>query len=109
MPDSGLVVSDTSPLLNLALIDRLDLLESQFPGIAIPEQVWSELTAGDDGLDVVRELRENGFLTVVEVAQSDLFVEIFHELDLGSSFKSAGGTLPSLANCSQREMGPGGL
>lgn len=30
MPDSRLVASDTSPLLNPALIDRLDLLESQF-------------------------------------------------------------------------------
>ena len=45
MPDSDLVVSDTSPLLNLALIGRLDLLESQFSGVTIPEQVWAELTA----------------------------------------------------------------
>jgi predicted nucleic acid-binding protein len=85
MPDSDLVVSDTSPLLNLALIDRLDLLESQFSGIAIPDQVWGELTEGEDGLDVLRELRENGFLTTVEVERSDLFVEIFHELDLGET------------------------
>ena len=33
MPDSELIVSDTSPLLNLALIDRLDLLETQFSAI----------------------------------------------------------------------------
>jgi predicted nucleic acid-binding protein len=85
MPGSDLVVSDTSPLLNLALIDRLDLLESQFSGITIPTQVWGELTEGEDGLDVLRELRENGFLTTVEVERSDLFVEIFHELDLGET------------------------
>lgn len=85
MPDSDLVVSDTSPLLNLALIDRLDLLDSQFSGIKIPNQVWDEFTEGEDGLDVLRELRENGFLTTVEVEQSDLFVEIFHELDLGET------------------------
>ncbi len=36
MPDSGLVVSDTSPLLNLALIERLDLLESQFSEVTAP-------------------------------------------------------------------------
>jgi len=85
MPDRDLVVSDTSPLLNLALIDRLDLLESQFSGITIPHQVWGELTEGEDGLESLRELRENGFLTTVEVEQSDLFVEIFHELDLGET------------------------
>ena len=48
MPSSGLVVSDTSPLLNLALIERLDLLESQFSSITVPEQVREELA--DDSL-----------------------------------------------------------
>ena len=85
MSSSGLVVADTSPLLNLALISRLDLLESQFSEVTIPRQVWEELEAGNDGLDALRDLRENGFLTVVEVERSDLFVEIFHELDLGET------------------------
>ena len=49
MPNRDLVVSDTSPLLNLSLIGRLDLLESQFSGLTIPEQVWSELTDGESG------------------------------------------------------------
>ncbi|MCG1003659.1 MULTISPECIES: hypothetical protein [Halobacterium] len=49
MPNSKLVVSDTSPLLNLALIERLDLLQSQFSETTIPRQVWSELT--DGGMD----------------------------------------------------------
>ncbi|GAA0287489.1 hypothetical protein GCM10009000_123350 [Halobacterium noricense] len=48
MPNNGLVVSDTSPLLNLALIDRLDLLQSQFSETTIPRQVWSELTDGEE-------------------------------------------------------------
>jgi predicted nucleic acid-binding protein len=33
MPAGNLVVADTSPLLNLALIDRLDLLDAQFERI----------------------------------------------------------------------------
>jgi len=85
MPNSGLVVSDTSPLLNLALIDRLDLLQSQFSNVTIPQQVWDELTEGQDGLESLRELRENGFLRLVEVERSDLFVELFHVLDLGET------------------------
>jgi hypothetical protein len=85
MPDSDLVVSDTSPLLNLALIERLDLLESQFSGLTIPNQVWEELARGENGLDALRALRDRGFLTVVDVERSDLFVEIFHELDLGET------------------------
>jgi hypothetical protein len=39
----GKVVSNASPLLNLALVDRLDLLESQFASVTIPDQVWAEL------------------------------------------------------------------
>lgn len=85
MPNNGLVVSDTSPLLNLALIDRLDLLQSQFSETTIPRQVWSELTDGEDGLEALRELQNDGFLKLVEVERSDLFVEIFHELDSGET------------------------
>ena len=85
MPDSGLVVSDTSPLLNLALIERLDLLESQFSKVTAPQQVWNELTDGEDGLETLRELRDDGLLHFVEVERSDLFVELSHELDLGET------------------------
>ncbi len=85
MPNSGVVVSDTSPLLNLALIERLDLLRAQFSDITVPQQVWSELTEGEDGLDALRALRDDEFLRVVEVERSDLFVEVFHELDRGET------------------------
>lgn len=85
MPPEPLVVADTSPLLNLALVDRLDLLESQFDAITTPRQVWTELTEGDAGVDALRTLRQDDFLTVIDVEQSELFVEIFHELDRGET------------------------
>jgi len=85
MPSNRLVVTDTSPLLNLALIERLDLLTSQFTSVTIPRQVWEELAAGDEGLSDLRELRQSEFLEVVEVDRSDLFIEIFQELDLGET------------------------
>ncbi|RAW44767.1 DUF3368 domain-containing protein [Halorubrum sp. 48-1-W] len=85
MPDRKVVVSDTSPLLNLSLIGRLDLLKSQFAQITVPTQVWGELTDGAEGVDALRDLREQGFLTLVEVDRTDLFVEIHHELDLGET------------------------
>ena len=53
MPDKDLVVSDTSPLLNLALIGRLDLLETQFSSLTVPAQVWNELVAGEAGVDAL--------------------------------------------------------
>jgi len=85
MPSDELVVSDTSPLLNLALIERLDLIKSQFSSVTVPRHVWDELTDGEEGLDALQALRDEAFLTVVEVGRSDLFTEIFHELDLGET------------------------
>ena len=38
-----LVVSNTSPILNLALIDRLSLIQEQFNTIIIPKGVLEEL------------------------------------------------------------------
>ena len=85
MPSDDLVVSNTSPPLNLVLIDRLDLLESQFSEITIPEHVWTELTNGEAGLDPLIDLRDEGFLSVVAVEESELFTEIAHEIDIGET------------------------
>jgi predicted nucleic acid-binding protein len=40
------VVSDTSPLTNLAAIGQLDILRQMFGTLLIPEAVWSELGHG---------------------------------------------------------------
>lgn len=37
------VVSNTSPITNLALIGRLELLEQMYGSVTIPEEVWDEL------------------------------------------------------------------
>jgi Predicted nucleic acid-binding protein, contains PIN domain len=67
MPNDDLVVSDTSPLLNLSLIGRLDLLKAQFSSITAPNHVWAELTDGDAGVDALIALRDGGFLSIVEM------------------------------------------
>ncbi|WP_225308195.1 DUF3368 domain-containing protein [Haloarcula sp. CBA1131] len=47
--------------------------------------MWDELTDGEAGVDALRSLRDDEFLTITEVEQSHLFTEIFHELDLGET------------------------
>ncbi len=42
-----IVVSDTSPILSLALIERLDLLRDLYGSIVIPEAVRQELMVAD--------------------------------------------------------------
>ena len=39
MPADETVISDTSSLLNLALIDRLDLLKTQFDSVRVPQRI----------------------------------------------------------------------
>lgn len=39
-----LIVSDASPLISLALLDKLDLLNSLFDQVFVPEEVYRELT-----------------------------------------------------------------
>ena len=41
-------VSNTSPLLNLAIIDRLDLLRKQFERVEIPAAVLAALQVEQD-------------------------------------------------------------
>jgi uncharacterized protein len=48
------VVSNTSPIWNLASIERLDLLRDQFSEILIPHEVRLELQAGHDYPEVAR-------------------------------------------------------
>lgn len=81
MPGGRTVVSNTSPLLDLALVERLDLLEAQFEATVVPEHVWEELLAGDEGVAALRELRSRGFLDVEAFDNEDLFVELFRDLD----------------------------
>ena len=57
-------VSNTSPLLNLAIIDCLSLLQQQFGEIWIPPVVIKELRLEEDlpGSHAVREAIEGGWL-----------------------------------------------
>jgi predicted nucleic acid-binding protein len=79
------VVSNTSPLLNLALIDRLELLQNQFSKVEVPRQVWDEIQAGTRGKDALEELRNNDFLEVVSVAEDELFRELHQNIDRGEA------------------------
>ena len=50
----GLVISDTGPIISLAIVNKLHLLEEIFEEVNIPLAVWNELT-----LDPSVEYNEN--------------------------------------------------
>lgn len=85
MPSDDFVVADTSPLLNLALTGRLDLVRSQFASITVPVAVRRELLAGDDAADQLEKLLASDLVTVAEPRRDDLVRELQHELDVGEA------------------------
>lgn len=44
---NGLVISDSGPIISLAIIDKLGILDDLFDTIYIPKAVWEELTRDD--------------------------------------------------------------
>ena len=53
-----IVVSDTTPLISLLKINRIDLLEKLFGDILIPQAVFDELTADEEHELTSDEVRE---------------------------------------------------
>ena len=70
----SLVVSNTSPLTNLAAIGRLDLVREQLRDVLVPSAVWAEMSAlpHKDGRRTLKAAREAGWLRVVSVSDSAL-------------------------------------
>jgi len=64
------VVSNTSPLLNLSIIGRLDLVRSQFGHVLIPDAVRDELemNSGRPGSATLRAAVSEGWIRVQNVA-----------------------------------------
>jgi uncharacterized protein len=55
------VVSNTSPILNLAIINQLVLLHQQFGEILVPNAVLDELKVSEErpGSQTIREVNSN--------------------------------------------------
>lgn len=78
------VVSDTSPIVNLAWIDRLELLRALYGRITLPAQVATELAAIGP-LPVVARGLEEGWLVVHDVQNQPLVSSLQRDLDAGEA------------------------
>jgi len=81
------VVSNTSPILNLAIIDHLHLLREQFDTVLIPEAVLEELRVDSNlpGAGAVVEALRAGWLRVRHVKDQNLVRLLRREIDAGES------------------------
>jgi len=80
-----LVVSDTSPLSNLAIIGRLDLLKEQFDVVRMPGGVARELSAlpNSAALVALDNALRDGWLIETALPLSAPFPEVLAGLDSG--------------------------
>ncbi len=81
------IVSNTSPVLNLAIVGQLPLLRQQFGEIWIPPTVLDELRVEEDmpGSQSAREAMEEGWLRVEEVRSRPLVQALHRDLDKGEA------------------------
>ncbi len=81
------IVSNTSPILNLSIIDKLNLLRRQFTEVLIPPAVQMELKAETQlpGAIAVRQAMEAQWLRVVDLKNSHLARALALELDQGEA------------------------
>lgn len=66
------VVSNTSPILNLAIVGQLDLIRQQFKQVQIPQVVLAELKVQEErpGSQEIQAALESGWIQVQEIDSS---------------------------------------
>jgi predicted nucleic acid-binding protein len=81
------IASNTSPILNLSIIGKLDLLQKQFDEVKIPPAVLDELKLDSKfpGGDQIQQAIDQGWLEVVQFRNNEVAQVLARELDLGEA------------------------
>ncbi|MCZ2115428.1 MAG: DUF3368 domain-containing protein [Anaerolineae bacterium] len=80
-----IVVSNTSPITNLAAIKQIDLLYHLYGEIVIPQAVWSELHAMGKDWPGAREVESAPWITQRSVTNTLLVESLTRDLDRGEA------------------------
>ena len=84
----ALVVSDSSTLIHLAAIGRLELLKTFFKRVTVPPAVWKEVVeqgGGRAGANEVEQARELGWMGIAAPKDTALLHLLKRYLDEGES------------------------
>lgn len=79
------IISDTSPIVNLAAINKLDLIPLLFGKVYIPEAVYEEIVkkgAGQPGAD---EIQIASWIEIRSCSDQDILQKLLKVLDPGES------------------------
>ena len=82
-----IVVSDTTPIISLLKIDRLDLLQSNFGEVLIPKAVYEELTQDDQFENEAKLIMRCPYVKIAQITNYDSVKSLQSRtgLDLGES------------------------
>ena len=82
-----LIVSNTSPILNLAIVGQLDLLRQQFSQLQIPPAVLDELKIDEErpGYQSIQAALTTGWIQVQPVSNQSLVQLLRQTLDGGEA------------------------
>lgn len=79
------VVSNASPLINLARIGQLDLLAKLYGELVVPEAVWHEVVLEGRGQPGAKEIEAASWVEVRSAANHELVRALQQELDAGEA------------------------
>lgn len=80
-----IVVSNTSPIINLAAVGQLDLLRQLYEKILIPQAVYGEVTNSDDLQPGATEVRTLAWIETRAAQDRTLVAALQGELDKGEA------------------------
>jgi len=80
-----IIVSNTSPLSNLASIDHLFILEQIYGKIIIPEAVYNELTHPDAGEIIINSIKSAQWLEICSVINIEKVKKLQEKIHLGEA------------------------
>jgi uncharacterized protein len=79
------VVSNASPLINLAHIGQFALLREVYQGIVIPEAVWNEVVAEGSGQPGAAAVKRATWISVQPITNTLLVQSLRQDLDGGEA------------------------
>lgn len=80
-----IVVSDRSPITNLAAIACLDLLRQLYEKVVIPAAVYRELTTAGEDIPGCRKVQILDWITVQSVSDFEFVASLQNQLDEGEA------------------------
>ena len=79
------IVSNASPLINLARIGKLDLLRQLYGELFVPEAVWQEVVVEGAGHPGADEVKATAWIRMQVVTNRQLVQVLQQDLDAGES------------------------